>query len=134
MRPLHDLDEVAQEQEALALLRSISIAPAPTLVALTQRRVREQALRLHEVQVRRWGLAVSGVIAGSMTMASSVSVWRVLADVGWLSVPWIWAPVVLGAWFLPGVLAGALAWAAVGLPQASTPIWGTTEAKGVVTQ
>jgi hypothetical protein len=132
MRPLHEPHEMAQEEAAIALLRSISIAPAPALVALTQRRVREQALRLHEERVRRWGLAVSGVIAGSMTMASSVSVWRVLADLGWLAAPWIWAPLLLSVWFLPGVLAGALAWA--GSPQASTPSWGTTERKGAVTQ
>jgi hypothetical protein len=133
MRPLHEHDDVARQEAALALLRSISIAPAPTLVALTQRRVREQALRLHEAQVRRWGLAVSGVIAGSMTLASSASVWRVLADLGWLAAPWIWAPLLLGAWFLPGVLAGA-AWVAAGLPQASTPSWGTPQGKGAVTQ
>jgi hypothetical protein len=122
MRPVHEPDEDSQEEAALALLRSISIAPAPTLVALTQRRVREQALRLHDAQVRRWGLAVSGVIAASMTVASSVSAWRVLADLGGQAAPWIWVPVVLGVWFLPGVLAGA-AWAA-----------GSTEGKGAVTQ
>jgi hypothetical protein len=124
MRPLHEHPDEEQDSAALALLRSISVAPSPALVALTQRRVREQALRLHEARVRRWGLAVSGVLAGVLTLASSVSVWGVLADLGWLAVPWIWAPVLFGAWFLPGVLAGAAAWAAAGI----------LEREGAVTQ
>ena len=100
-------------EQGLAALRSISLRPEPALVASTQRRVREHALRLREVQGRRRGLVLSSILAAVLTGLTGLSLWRVLDWLGGVAVtPWVWAAVLLSFWFVPGILAGAAAWAA----------------------
>lgn len=103
----------AAMEQGLAALRSVSVRPEPALVASTQRRVREHALRLREEQGRRRGLVLSSMLAAVLTGLTGLSLWRVLDWLGGLAVtPWFWAPVLLSFWFVPGILAGAAAWAA----------------------
>ena len=102
----------AAMEQGLAVLRSVSVRPEPALVASTQRRVREHALRLREEQGRRRGLVLSSILAAVLTGLTGLSLWRVLEWLGGLAMtPAIWAPVLLSFWFLPGILAGAAAWA-----------------------
>jgi anti-sigma factor RsiW len=103
----------AAMEQGLAALRSVSVRPEPALVASTQRRVREHALRLREEQGRRRGLVLSSILAAVLTGLTGLSLWRVLEWVGALAVsPTVWAAVLLSFWFVPGILAGAAAWAA----------------------
>lgn len=103
----------AAMEQGLAALRSVSVRPEPALVASTQRRVREHALRLREEQGRRRGLVLSSMLAAVLTGVTGLSLWRVLDWVGGLAVtPSVWAPVLLTLWFVPGVLAGVAVWAA----------------------
>lgn len=103
----------AAMEQGLAGLRSVSIRTEPALVAVTRRRVRERALLLREEQVRRRWLVLSSMLAAVLTGMTGLSLWRVLDWLGGLEVTtWVWAPALLGWWFLPGILAGAAAWAA----------------------
>jgi anti-sigma factor RsiW len=101
----------AMEQGRVGL-RFVSAPPDPVLVATTQRRVRERAAVLREEQVRRRGLALSCVLAASMTLATGLLLWRTLDGLAGAVNPWVWVPSFVSLWFLPGVLAGAAAWAA----------------------
>jgi anti-sigma factor RsiW len=104
---------VAAMERGLVALRSVSVRPEPALVASTQRRVRERALRLREEQARRRGLVLSSMLAAVLTGLTGLSLWRLLDWVGGLAVaPSVWAPVLLTVWFVPGVLAGLAVWAA----------------------
>jgi hypothetical protein len=47
-----------------------------------------------------------------MTLATGISLWPVLDWLASAVNPWVWAPSLVGLWFLPGVLAAAVAWAA----------------------
>jgi anti-sigma factor RsiW len=102
----------AAMEQGLAGLRSVSIRTEPALVAVTRRRVRERALRLREEQVHRRWLALSSVLAAVLTGLTGLSLWRLLDWLGGLeATTWFWVPALLGGWFLPGILAGAAAWA-----------------------
>jgi hypothetical protein len=102
----------ADMEQGLAGLRFVTAQPDPVLVATTQRRVRERGFLLREEQVRRRGLTFSCVLAASMTLATGISLWPVLDWLASAVNPWVWAPSLVGLWFLPGVLAAAVAWAA----------------------
>jgi anti-sigma factor RsiW len=102
----------AAMEQGLAALRSVSVRPDPELVASTQRRVREHALRLREGQARRPGLVLSSILAAVLTGLTGLSLWRLLDWLGGLAVtPWFWAPALVSFWFLPGILAGSAVWA-----------------------
>jgi hypothetical protein len=109
-------DFAAGLADGLATLRSISLPANPALVAATQRRVRDAAATLQEQRNSRRLLALSGLMAAGMTGAAGISLWHLL---GWLVrdfevAPVTLAPVLLALWFLPGILAGAAAWACQG--------------------
>jgi hypothetical protein len=106
-------DTTAGLADGLATLRSLSVPAHPALVAATQRRVREAAAQRLEEQNRRRGLAVSSLLAACMTGVAVLSVRHVLDGLARSLefAPVTLAPVVLALWFLPGILAGAAAWA-----------------------
>jgi anti-sigma factor RsiW len=100
-------------EQGLSALRSVSIRTEPALVAATRRRVRERALRLREEEARRRWLALSSLLAAVLMGTTGISLWRALDWLGGLeATTWIWIPALMGWWFLPGILAGAAAWAA----------------------
>ena len=89
-------------------LRFVSAAPEPVLVATTQRRVRERARHLRDEQVRRRGLGLSFALAASLTLVSGLSLWQLGSGLTWAATPWVWAPSLVGLWFVPGVLVGTV--------------------------
>jgi len=100
-------------ERALQLLRSNSLAVRPTLVSMTQARVRLRARELHENQSRMRALWISSALSWVLGVASAPFVWRAFQWIGLhAGLPkLIWGTAFALWWLLPaGAVAVLIAW------------------------
>jgi anti-sigma factor RsiW len=98
---------------ALQVLRSNSIAVAPSLVSATQARVRQRARELRENHARMRALWVSCALSWVLGVASAPLIWRAFQWVGLhAALPRIiWETAFALWWLVPaGVVAVLIAW------------------------
>ena len=100
-------------ERALQVLRSNGLAVRPTLVSMTQARVRLRARELHENQSRMRALWISSALSWVLGVASAPFVWRAFQWIGLhagLPKP-IWGTAFALWWLLPaGAVAVLIAW------------------------
>ena len=100
-------------EQALQVLRSNSVAVRPTLVSMTQARVRLRARELHENHSRMRALWISSALSWVLGVASAPFVWRVFQWIGvHADLPkMVWETAFALWWLLPaGAAAVLIAW------------------------
>ena len=100
-------------EAALQVLRSNTVAVRPTLVSMTQARVRQRARELRENQVRMRTLWISCGLSWVLGTVTAPLLWQAMAWLGrhFELSPGIWITGFAMCWIAPATVVGALvAW------------------------